>query len=137
MAVLKAWVHVVGRDGATVAFGPGQTPPKWAAVQITNPKAWEDGQAPRTATRGAQTASTAGTDGPDGGTGTPTADPIGGDDPATGGDELPKGNAGRDEWAKYADDNGVAYEPEAGRDAIKDAVEKAAAEKAAAAPSTD
>jgi hypothetical protein len=47
-------------------------------------------------------------------------------------DGMPRGNASREEWAKYADDNGVSYEPEAKREAIKEAVDKAAAEKAAA-----
>ena len=45
-ATLAAWVHMPDSDGTTVSFGPGSTPPDWAARQITNPKAWTDGQVP-------------------------------------------------------------------------------------------
>ncbi len=45
-ATLAAWVHMPDSDGTTVSFGPGSTPPEWAARQITNPKAWTDGQVP-------------------------------------------------------------------------------------------
>lgn len=39
--------------------------------------------------------------------------------------EPPKGNAGRDEWAAYADTFGVTYPEDAGRDEIKAAVDAA------------
>ncbi|MGW7248823.1 hypothetical protein [Streptomyces decoyicus] len=40
---LTATVHVRDLQGRTVAFGPGDDVPAWAAKQITNPKAWGDG----------------------------------------------------------------------------------------------
>lgn len=72
----------------------------------------------------------------DGGDDEPGSDkPADGVEPLKG--ETPKGNATTEEWAKYADANGVTYEPEAGRDAIKEAVEKAAAERPAAETPAD
>lgn len=47
------------------------------------------------------------------------------DEPQTTTAETPKGNAGRDEWAAYADTFGVTYPADAGRDEIKAAVEAA------------
>jgi len=44
---LRTWVHVSrGDHGETVAFGPDDIVPEWAAAQITNPKAWADDTAP-------------------------------------------------------------------------------------------
>lgn len=40
MRRLAAWVHVPDENGATHAFGPDDVVPEWAAVKITNPKAW-------------------------------------------------------------------------------------------------
>jgi len=152
MGKLKAHVHVTGKDGSAVWFRPGDQPPKWAAAKITNPKAWEGEDLPRSTPKAAPqkpsgAPSTGGDDSgaptPDGGTPDPAAgqEPAG-DTPADGGGEppeaeLPKGNATREEWAAYADANGVTYEPEAKREAIKEAVEQAAADKAAAEPTAD
>lgn len=36
-------VHVRDLTGRTVVLMPGDTVPKWAANQVTNPKAFEDG----------------------------------------------------------------------------------------------
>jgi hypothetical protein len=166
MRALNAYVAVTKKDGTAVWFAPGDTPPKWAASQITNPDVWEGEEEPRSTTKAASQEpsgdgnrgtgdATGGTPAPDGGEPTPTPDVIPtGDKPADGGDgepggdsstggveplrgEAPKGNATTEEWAQYADANGVAYEPEAGRDAIKEAVEKAAAERAAAETPAD
>ncbi len=43
---LAAYVHVGGQ-----VFAPGDTPPKEFADQITNPKAWEGGNAPSTSNK--------------------------------------------------------------------------------------
>jgi hypothetical protein len=153
MRALNAYVAVTKKDGTAVWFAPGDTPPKWAASQITNPDVWEGEEEPRSTTKAASQEpsgdgnrgtgdATGGTPAPDGGEPTPTPDVVPtGDNPASGvvplKGEVPKGNATTEEWAQYADANGVAYEPEAGRDAIKEAVEKAAAERAAAETPAD
>lgn len=183
MRALNAYVAVTKKDGTAVWFGPGDTPPKWAATQITNPDVWEGEDESRSTTKAAPQApvgdenpgtdeATGGTPAPapDGGEPAPAPDaptpvpvkPVGpplipaepvtvalerqapaddGDNPDGGAEPLkgdaPKGNASTEEWAKYADANGIAYEPEAGRDAIKEAVEKAAAERAAAETPAD
>ncbi|GAA2774063.1 hypothetical protein [Saccharopolyspora taberi] len=41
MAKLAAYVHLVDDDGNPHRFGPGDTPPAWAADRIKNSKAWE------------------------------------------------------------------------------------------------
>lgn len=43
------------------------------------------------------------------------------------GDDAPRGNASRDEWAAYADSKGVQYDEDAKREDIKAAIEAAAA----------
>lgn len=50
-------VHCYHSNGETHVFGPGDTPPKWAADQIKNPDAWDGGHHE----------DTDGGDGPDGG----------------------------------------------------------------------
>lgn len=39
---LASFVYVMGEDHQAIWFGPDDTVPKWAAEQITNPKAWVD-----------------------------------------------------------------------------------------------
>lgn len=46
---LRAWVHVADEKGQMHAFGPGSVVPGWARERITNPAAWEDGEAAATA----------------------------------------------------------------------------------------
>jgi len=46
MAALAMHVSVRDETGQTRSFGPGEVVPDWAARQITNPKAWEDGEVP-------------------------------------------------------------------------------------------
>lgn len=69
--------HVSLRDdkGNVVSFGPGDVVPSWARKRITNPRVWEDGDAPE----------------PDGtGGGAVEPPPLGG------------AGSGRDVWAEYA-----------------------------------
>jgi hypothetical protein len=41
MARLASIVHVTDEKGQSIAFGPDDEVPAWAASKITNPKAWE------------------------------------------------------------------------------------------------
>lgn len=51
MAALTMHVSVRDEKGVMQSFGPGGDVPEWAARQITNPNAWEDGEAPFPAKR--------------------------------------------------------------------------------------
>ena len=42
MRHLRTHVHVQDEHGVSVAFGPHDDVPSWAADKITNPKAWDD-----------------------------------------------------------------------------------------------
>lgn len=41
MSSLVTFVHVHDSDGASHAFGPGDTVPEWARKKITNPAVWD------------------------------------------------------------------------------------------------
>lgn len=94
-ARLAGFVHVDG-----VVYGPGDSVPADVARRITNPKAWEGGVPPSL------------------------------DDEATAGADVaepPRSGAGsgRDAWAAYAAARGLEVSPDAGRDEIVAAVDKA------------
>lgn len=97
---LAAYVHVVDSDARrSVAFGPDDDVPSWAAKQITNPKAWA---------------------GSDTETPEPTAD-------ATAGEPPPKAGRGsnREAWVAYAQASGVQVDDDASRDDVVAALDAA------------
>ena len=90
MAGLVTHVSLRDETGNVVSFGPGDDVPAWAKKLITNPRVWEGGE-------------------------DDTADqpPAGGG--TGGGDEPPPmsgAGAGRDDWAAYAEKQGVKVEEE-------------------------
>jgi hypothetical protein len=46
MSNLTSTVYVHDADGVARTFGPSDVVPEWAAVQITNLKAWRGGELP-------------------------------------------------------------------------------------------
>lgn len=42
--VLRSYVHVANKNGEAVVLSPGQELPGWAKEQVTNPKAFSDGE---------------------------------------------------------------------------------------------
>lgn len=97
---LNTNVHAVAtdKDGNLLSqvFGPDDDVPAWARKAITNPDVWGDGEDD---------------DEPDENESTVL--------------ERPAGNASREDWAAYAEQEGVELEPDMKRDDIKAAVDLA------------
>ncbi|OUD02565.1 hypothetical protein [Streptomyces swartbergensis] len=102
---LVAYVHVRDVGGRTVAYGPGEDVPAWARKQITNPKAWGEGEAAATSSAEAP---------PPAGTGDDLEAP-----PRAG-----KGS-GVDAWRAFAERKGVDVDQDATREQIIAACEAA------------
>ena len=90
---LRTFVHVQDKQHQAHVFGPDDELPGWAAKRITNPKAWED-------------------DGQGDEQDAEPAEPTDGEPPRSG------RGSGRDVWAAYASEQGVAVSDDATRDDI-------------------
>ncbi len=107
---LKTFVHAVERDDKgnetnNAVFGPNDDVPAWAQKAITNPDVWADDSDEPEEPQAAQSDSF------------PVMD---GETPST---DRPRGNASRDAWTAYANDQGVEVSDDMTRDDIVAAVD--------------